>query len=350
MARVPKEINKQKAKEEREMRTKVWLKSMSLMCIGVLLVTVVTVFVISNAEAKSVFPSKTITFVLPVSPGGGFDTVSRMIIPYLQKYLPGKPKIIVRNLPGGEWNIGINRMYRSKPDGHTIAILNLPGNAVSQVIGTAKFDLNKITWLGNISQVIYVMAVSAKSKYKTLEDLKKAPEVTSGVVGLASTAGLGTIIAAERMGVKMKPIPHDGSTEAILAAMRGDVDWVQYPFSTLKKSIIDSHDLIPVWVYTKKRHELLPDVPTVTELGYGDLLDIITMFRPVGAPPGLPKDVARIWEDAFWKATNDVEFQQKMLKRNHQVRPMTPEETAAMVSAAVVEVAKYKELILKYRK
>lgn len=332
------------------MRTKVWLKSMSLMCIGVLLVAVVTVFDASNAEAKSVFPSKTITFVLPVSPGGGFDTVSRMIIPYLQKYLPGKPKIIVRNLPGGEWNIGINRMYRAKPDGHTIAILNLPGNAVSQVIGTAKFDLNKITWLGNISQVIYVMAVSAKSKYKTLEDLKKAPEVTSGVVGLASTAGLGTIIAAERMGVKMKPIPHDGSTEAILAAMRGDVDWVQYPFSTLKKSIIDSHDLIPVWVYTKKRHELLPDVPTVTELGYGDLLDIITMYRPVGAPPGLPKDVARIWEDAFWKATNDVEFQQKMLKRNHQVRPMTPEETAAMVSAAVVEVAKYKELILKYRK
>jgi len=310
----------------------------------------VAVFAPGNAEAKSVFPSKTITFIVPVTPGGGFDTVTRMLVPYLRKYLPGNPNIIVKNAPGGEWNIGINKMYRSKPDGHTIGILNLPGNAVNQVIGTAKFDLNKITWLGNISQVIYVTALSTKSKYRTLEDLKKAPEVTSGVVGLASTAGLGTIIAAERMGVKMKPIPHAGSTEAILAAIRGDVDWVQYPFSTLKKSIIDSPDLVPAWVYTKKRLELLPDLPTVEELGYGDLLDIITMYRPVGAPPELPEDVKKIWNDAFWKATNDPEFQEKMVKSNRNPAPMTPEETAAMVSRAVVEVAKYRELILKYRK
>jgi tripartite-type tricarboxylate transporter receptor subunit TctC len=303
-----------------------------------------------NAEAKSAFPSRTITFIVPTSPGGGFDTVTRMIVPYLRKYLPGNPNIIVRNTPGGEWNIGINKMYRSKPDGHTIGILNLPGNAVNQVLGTAKFDLNKITWLGNISQIVYVTALSSKAKYKSIEDLKKAPEVTSGVVGLASTAGLGTIIAAERMGVKMKPIPHDGSTEAILSAIRGDVDWVQYPFSTLKKSIIDSHDLVPVWIYAKERLELLPDVPTVEELGYGDLLDIVTMYRPVGAPPGLPKDVAKIWNDAFWKATNDPEFQQKMVKANRNPRPMTPEDTTAMVSRAVVEVAKYKELVLKYRK
>jgi tripartite-type tricarboxylate transporter receptor subunit TctC len=329
------------------MKRTVWLKSMCLVCISLLLVAV---FAPGNAEAKSVFPSKTITFIVPVTPGGGFDTVTRMLVPYLRKYLPGNPNIIVKNAPGGEWNIGINKMYRSKPDGHTIGILNLPGNAVNQVIGTAKFDLNKITWLGNISQVIYVTALSTKSKYRTLEDLKKAPEVTSGVVGLASTAGLGTIIAAERMGVKMKPIPHAGSTEAILAAIRGDVDWVQYPFSTLKKSIIDSPDLVPAWVYTKKRLELLPDLPTVEELGYGDLLDIITMYRPVGAPPELPEDVKKIWNDAFWKATNDPEFQEKMVKSNRNPAPMTPEETAAMVSRAVVEVAKYRELILKYRK
>lgn len=332
---------------KRDMKRTVWLKAISLTFVSLLLVAA---FATGNAEAKAAFPSKTITFIVPVTPGGGFDTVTRMLVPYLRKYLPGNPKIIVKNAPGGEWNIGIGKMYRSKPDGHTICILNLPGNAVNQVIGTAKFDLNKITWLGNPSQIVYVTALSTKSKYKTLEDLKKAPEVTSGVVGLASTAGLGTIIAAERMGVKMKPIPHDGSVQAILSAIRGDVDWVQYPFSTLKKSIVDSQDLIPVWVYAKKRLKLLPDVPTIEELGYADLLDIITMYRPVGAPPGLPKDVAKTWKDAFWKATNDSEFQKKMVKANRNPRPMTPEETAAMVSRAVVEVAKYKELVLKYRK
>ncbi len=74
------------------------------------------------------------------------------------------------------------------------------------------------------------------------------------------------------------------------------------------------------------------------------------MYRPVGAPPGLPKDVAKTWRDAFWKATNDSEFQKKMVKANRNPRPMTAEETAAMISGAVVEVGKYKKLLLKYRK
>ncbi|MDP2643934.1 MAG: tripartite tricarboxylate transporter substrate binding protein [Desulfobacterales bacterium] len=318
-----------------------------LLCILFLAFLIVPAMTGGNAEAK--FPSKTITYIIPVSPGGGFDTASRMLIPYLQKHLPGKPNIVVKNTPGGEWNIGINKMYRAKPDGHTVAILNLPGNAVNQVLGTAKFDLNQITWLGNISQVVYVTALSSKTKYKTIEALKKAPEITAGVVGLSSTAGLGTVIAAERIGIKMKPIPHVGSTEAILGAIRGDLDWVQYPISTLKRSIIDSNELIPLMVYSKKRHELLPDVPTVGELGYGDLLDIVSMYRPVGAPPGLPKDVADIWKKAFWDATNDPEFIAKMKKANRSPLPMTSEETAKMVQSAIVEVTKYKQLLLKYR-
>jgi tripartite-type tricarboxylate transporter receptor subunit TctC len=264
--------------------------------------------------------------------------------------LPGNPNIVVNNAPGGEWNIGINKMYRSKPDGNTFAIFNWPANAVSQVLGTAKYDLNKVTWLGNISEVTYVMCISPKSKYQTLPELQKAPEVISGVVGLASTAALGTIIAAQAMGIKMKPIPHDGSTEAILAAMRGDVDWVQYPLATLKKTIVDSKDLKPLWIYSKKRSPLLPDVPTVEELGYGDLTEVVTMYRPVGAPPELPNDVKKIWYDAFWKATNDPEFQKKMIAANEPALPMTPAETSRMITQGIAMVTKYKELIQKYTK
>jgi tripartite-type tricarboxylate transporter receptor subunit TctC len=318
--------------------------------VGIAIFFMATAIGTGSASATVSFKGKTITFIVPVTPGGGFDTEVRMLVPYLKKHLPGQPNVIVRNTPGGEWNIGISKMYRAKPDGKTIAILNLPGNAVNQVIGTAKFDLRKISWLGNISQVTYVTAFSHKSKLKSLADCQKAPEVVAGAVGLASTAGLGSIIAAERMGIKMKPIPHSGSSEAILAGIRGDVDWVQYPFTSLKKSILDSPDLVPAWVYAKERLSLLPNVPTVAELGYSDLLDIVTMFRPVGAPPGLPADVANTWREAFGKATNDAEFQAKMRKANRNVLPMTPEETAAMVDRAIIEVSKYKNLILKYRK
>ncbi|MBW2000360.1 MAG: tripartite tricarboxylate transporter substrate binding protein [Deltaproteobacteria bacterium] len=322
----------------------------SFWCVLLLSLFLISTIVAGDAEARSKFPSKTITYVIPTSPGGGFDTVSRMILPYLRKYLPGNPKIIIKNAPGGEWNIGINKMYRARPDGHTIGILNMPANAVSQVLGTARFDLRKIIWLGNLAEVTYVTALSRKCKYRTLKELQNAPEVVSGVVGLASTAGLGTLIAAERMGIRMKFIPHAGSTEAILAAIRGDVDWVQYPFSTLKKSIVDSHDLIPVWVYSKKRIDLIPNMPTVAELGYGDILDVVKMYRPVGGPPGMPEDVTRIWRDAFWKATNDPEFQAKQRAANMMPLPMTHEELEAMVEGAIKMVSQYKDIILKYRK
>jgi tripartite-type tricarboxylate transporter receptor subunit TctC len=210
--------------------------------------------------------------------------------------------------------------------------------------------LKKATWLGNIGGVTYITAISLKSKYKTIEALKKAPMVTSGTVGLASTAGLGTVLAAERMGIKMKYIPHSGSTEAILSGIRGDVDWVQYPFSTLKKSIVDSKDLIPVWVYSNKRIDLIPDVPTIAELGYPDLVNVVKMLRPVAAPPGLPDDVRKTWQDAFWKATNDPEFQKKQIAANASPQPMRPQELDEMVEAAIKLLEQYKEVILKHRK
>jgi len=323
---------------------------MKLLYFTLLAALAVCIVTVGSVEAKSKFPSKTISYIIPVSPGGGFDTESRMLIPYLKKYLPGRPNIIVRNIPGGSWRIGITKMYRAKPDGHTICILNIPGNAASQVLGLAKFDLNKIKWIGNISQDVYVTALSPKSKYKTLKDLQNAPMVTSAVVGLASTAGLGTIIAGERMGFKLKPIPGEGSAEAMLAAIRGDVDYVQYPFSTLKRAIVDTNDLIPLWIYAAKRHETLPNVPTIGEMGYPDLLDIITIYRTVGGPPGLPDDIYKTWSDAFWKATNDPEFLKRMHKGYRHPRPMTAKETAAMIKRAVIEVEKYKPLLQKYIK
>ncbi|MDF1555484.1 MAG: tripartite tricarboxylate transporter substrate binding protein [Deferrisomatales bacterium] len=297
--------------------------------------------------AQAAFPEagKTITWIVPTSPGGGFDTFSRMFIPYLQKQLPNNPNIVVKNIKGGEWNIGLSALNRSDPDGYTIGITNMPGNAVNQVLGKAQYDLGKFTWIGNISDVTYVACVSKNSKYQTLEAMQKAPEVTAGVVGLASMAGLGTILAADAMHYKVKAIPHDGSTEAILSAMRGDVDLVQYPMATLKKTIVDSNDLTPVWVFAKKRLKLLPNVPTVGEIGYPELADVVYMIRPVAGPPGLPADVAKTLRDAFAKAWSDPEFQAQLQKKGVDTEPMSAEELTEVVARQIKQVEGYKGLI-----
>jgi tripartite-type tricarboxylate transporter receptor subunit TctC len=101
----------------------------------------------SAAEKKAKFTSKTVTFIVPTSPGGGFDTDARLLAPFLQKYLPGQPNIIVKNFPGGAWRLGITELYKSHPDGSAICIFNIPGNVVDQISGLAvRFNESRLDW------------------------------------------------------------------------------------------------------------------------------------------------------------------------------------------------------------
>ena len=163
---------------------------------------------------------------------------------------------------------------------------------------------------------------------------------------------LSAMASAERIFGFLDTMPEITDKENVrpMPAIRGDVDWVQYPISTLKKSIVDSQDLIPICVYSKKRLKILPDVPTVVELGYPDLVDVVKMYRPVAGPPELPQDVAELWRDVFWKATNDPEFQQKQIAANATPLPMNSKELEEMVQGAIKLITQYKDLILKYRK
>lgn len=294
------------------------------------------------------FPSKDITFIVPVSPGGGYDTYSRILAPFLQKYLPNNPNVVVKNVPGGEWRLGIMEMYKAQPDGHTISIFNIPGNVAGQVTGQAEYDLTKVNWIGRITDTVYVTALSAKSKFRTLEDLRKADVVKAGVVGLSSTAGLSVIISAKEMGYKVNPINHDGSQEAIMSAIRGDVDLVTYPYPTLQKFFTDGKDLLPFVVYADKRLKDLPDTPTIGEMGFPGLLGTVRMDYMLGTTPGVPEEVLKVWRDSFDKAVADPEFQRLMAEAKQPASPLKAEEAAKAVKDAISGYEKYKDLILQY--
>ena len=322
---------------------------------GFICVLIVLCFVLglagwaNAAEERAKFPAKTITFIVPTSPGGGFDTNTRLLAPFLRRYLPDQPNVIVKNVPGGSWRLGVMEMYKSKPDGNTVCIFNIPGNVVDQVTGLAEYDLTKVAWIGNITGTFMVTALSPKSKVRTLEDLRKTPNLKTGVVGLSSTASLSTLIAAEEMGFKVKPINYDGSTEALLSAIRGDTDLVTFNFPSIKRFIIDSKELIPFVVYSKERLKELPDTPTIGEMGYEKLLEVVGLDNMVGAPPGTPGDVMKVWRDAFDKALVDPEYQ-KMIRNQlkHEPTPLNGDQTAQKINAYFKTYAKYKNLIMQY--
>lgn len=303
---------------------------------------------VKAAETK--FPSKNITFIVPVTPGGGFDTYSRILAPFLKKYLPGQPNVIIKNVPGGEWRVGIRELLKSKPDGHTICIFNIPGNIVGQITGEADYDLTKVAWIGRIVSPVTTTCLSAKSKLRTLEDLRKTSPVKYGAVGLSSTSTVGQIIVAEEMGYKLKLINHPGSQECMLSAIRGDVDLVAYAFSTVRK-FFDSKELIPLVIYAKERFKEIPDTPTIGELGpgYDKLIDVVSNNYMVGGPPGIPEDILKVWGNAFEKSMSDPEFKKMMESQiGHALNPLNGEQTAQKVKDCIKNYAKYKDLLLEY--
>lgn len=301
-------------------------------------------------KPKSDFPNKNISFIVPTSPGGGFDVVSRMLAPYWEKYLPGDAKVVIENKPGGAWNIGLSGIYNAKPDGYTVGIINMPGNAANQILGKANFDLKKYVPLGRAADTVYVLAASQQSGIKSVDDLKKKDKVIVGTVSLSSTAGLTALISLNDMGLKVTPVPHDGSSEAILSAERGTVDLVQYPFASLKASIVDSHNLIPIVVYSDERLQELPDVPTIGEAGYPDLTDVVHLQRIIVATPGIPDDVAKILEDSLQKAFADPEFKQKMIDYDGAFHPTDGKKAGQIINNSFNVVEKYKDLLIQYSK
>ena len=102
--------------------------------LGALAAGVIAMGLASPAFAAG-YPDKDITLVVPFSPGGGFDTYARLIAPFLEKHLPNKVHVIVKNEPGAGGRKGLTDVYRSKPDGYKLVIVNVPGAMVPPIIG-----------------------------------------------------------------------------------------------------------------------------------------------------------------------------------------------------------------------
>lgn len=305
---------------------------------------------LKEAEGEVVidFPNKTIYWELGVSAGGGFDRIARMLVPFWEKHLPGNATIVIRNSPGAEWLIAHNACYKANPDGYTLTFLNIPGNLVTQVVGLAEFDFRDFTYIGRISTEPYVAVLSPSSKYKTLEDLKNGVNIIGSTDVLSSTAGLGLILTAEAMGIDMVPIPHGGSTEATLAAVRGDADWTQFPYASIVH-LIDAKELIPILVFNEERLPELPDVPTVIEAGHPELLETVRITRIVATSPGVPEGVTQILRDSFLKAVNDPEFIEIMENSEYPVVPSSGEEAANIIADGLAHLEQYKDVLLEYR-
>ena len=126
--------------------------------------------------AAPYYEGKTISIVVGFGVGGGYDRMTRLTAKYLPKYIPGKPTIIIDNMPGAGSIIAANCIYNlEKPDGLTWGCINrgIPYSQLLKATGI-KFDLRKFSWIGSAGSEATILAVRADLPYKTFEELRKA--------------------------------------------------------------------------------------------------------------------------------------------------------------------------------
>jgi len=326
----------------------------------VLLVSVVFTFNSgSQAAAKSVadfYKGKIIRYIVPFSPGGGYDTYSRLLAATLEKRL--KCTVVVINKPGAGGMVAINSFYQSaRKDGLTLAIAP-EGLPLAQAIGSVgvRYDSRKFGWIGSVNQEIRFILVGLDSPYKTVDDLKKLKQPKGGVTTVTGPAGPATIIALEVLDMKNAKViaGYPGSTELILAVKRGEVHFTGQSINhILKKDPL----LRPLAVIDQKRAPQFPDVPAFTESGVKPeakrMMEIVNYGKPAGrcviTPPGVSREKIDFLRKVVADAYRDPEFLKRAKKMGLLVHPMSGKDAevgvAKTLGAPPEEIKKLKYIL-----
>lgn len=290
-------------------------------------------------EPAPYYQGKTIEIIVPFAEGGGTDTFVRFLAPYLEKHIAGNPKVVVKNMPGGESITGANWFHENaKKDGTTL-LATSASTVFPYLLGRSevKYDFSKYEPV-MVSAVGGVLYVSPDTGIRTPADLKNpAKELVYG--GISATGlDLVPLLAFELLGLEPKVVMgFEGRGPARVAFERGEinVDYQTSPaYISNVKPLVDEGKAVPLFTFGMMnrpgeldRDPILPDVPTVQEVYQelygqgpgGDLWNAYVAFAGAGfayqkaiwAPEGTPKEALDALSAGIQAMAQDPDFQAK---------------------------------------
>jgi tripartite-type tricarboxylate transporter receptor subunit TctC len=301
----------------------------------------------SVAAQEPNFESKTIRTVVGFSSGGGFDAYARAIARHLAKYLPGKPSIIVENMPGAGSLIAANHTYnQAKPDGLTIGHF-IGGVVVGQILGNpaAQFNSQKFEWVGAPSRLDAVCALTKASGVSDLRAWMNAKKpVKLGATGPGSETYDVPRVLQAALGLPMQIVSgYKGTAEVRLAAESGEIGGLCWGWEVMKaqwSKALESGDARVLIQAVAKAQADLPNVPVAMDLAKTEeakqliqigIHDQSAILRPFALPPATPKATVGVMQRAFQETMKDVQFLAEMKQAKLGVDPVDGAEIQRIV-------------------
>jgi len=324
-------------------------------------------FVTSPASAEVSFKGKTVTIVVPFKEGGGSDVMSRLFQPFFSRHLPGNPKVLVFNRPGGAATKGSNYFERKgKTDGLT-AIAVSTSTMVSQIFGggKAKYDVRKWRPVYVVPQdTVFYARPESGVKGKNLIDDIKALRKNGMVFGAknATSAELRGLITFEMLGItNVKTVLGLSSGKQRKALMRGELT-VNYDSASSFTKKVKKHAKkgkvipfmtlgIPLADGSVVRSKVFPNLPIALDaykplygkdpsgVVYKAWKNLVTMgvsaSKGLALPAGTPDDIHEAWTKALEKTLKDPEFMKRGRKIMGNYEVFTRGDAQAVYNNAV---------------
>ena len=323
-------------------------------------------FLFGSAFSQTPFyQGKTITIIQGTAAGGSSDVMTRAMLGYLKKYIPGEPTIVSEYMPGGGGIKAANHVYKNvRPDGLTIGRIGggLVANAVLGETGVL-YDLNKLIYLGSPhSTYQWVFITRREAGLKTVEALRSTPGIRVGAQAVGHSNYFVGRLFAHLIGFKdPKFVVGYSGTEIDLALMRGELDGrINNPDTLmirnadwLEKKAIDVHVIMEVPKGLKQPG--FDRLPEIEEFAKSErerkLLAMIRTFRQIGTPsilpPGTPREPVKILREAMAKMFNDPDFHKDYKKLvGEEPTPLLGEE----MERAIKELPRDPETIDLFKK
>ncbi len=273
-----------------------------------------------------------IQVVVPFPPGGGVDQMARLLLPHVERHLPGAQSV-VDNRAGAGGQIGSEAAFNARPDGYALGAVTSPALMTIAIERRVRYRVADYTYIANVVDDPSGLWVAANSPHRSLQDLlaaaRRAPEtVTLGTTGIGSDDHLLQLNLEEAApGVRFIHVPYAGTAPMQTALLGGHLDVGSFNMGEGLAGLRDGR-FRALAQSGAERWAAARDVPTLREQGVDAQGGA---QRGIVGPPGLPEPIRRRLVEAFGAALADPGFRAEAERVDLPLRAMLGDDYRAAV-------------------
>ena len=314
--------------------------------------------------AEAYFKNQTIRIIVGSGAGGGFDMTARLVARHLDRHIPGKPLVIVVNMPGAGGMVAANHLYNAaEKDGLVVGIFQ-ELQVLNQLTGAegVQFDLRQFNWLGSSYDDPNVCIVRTSAPFASFKDMigSPTPFIVGGTGPGSNSYDVPRVLAAAT-GANIKAVAGYPTTNDVrIGIERGELHGICFGWESVKSSAgqwLQDRYVTVVVQNGITRHPDLSDVPSAIEFAKDEtsrtLLRLVeapgTIAKPFALPPGVDPVRVEVLRAALLATYQDPEFLKEAAAMNLDFQPKTAAEIqqilGEVLGAAPDVVARMKEIV-----